>query len=65
MRCPRCGGVTIGPKTRTTPDGRVVRIRLCKRPSCGRKFKTIEQRMATGDDYVPLPAPGLTRRRPA
>lgn len=59
MKCPRCGERTKTYQTRTRPDGRILRRRICRRAKCAKKFKTVEQLVPTGGDYVPhAPRPG-------
>lgn len=56
MKCPRCGERTKTYQTRTRPDGRVFRRRICRRAKCAKKFKTVEQLVPSGGAYVPTGA---------
>lgn len=43
MKCPYCGGKTGIWKTRSMPDGRILRERRCGRRGCRVQFVTVER----------------------
>lgn len=53
MKCPFCGERTRTYQTRVKA-GRVLRRRICRRALCAKKFRTVEQPVASGGAYVPV-----------